>query len=577
MVAQAVEPSMEPTPRAELDSALNVLAENRHVWASLAIPARIALLRRMMDDTLAAAEDMARAACRAKRIPWESPQSAEEWLGGPMTIMRNLRLYLETLEQLRAEGRPRLPDSAIRTRPDGQVVAQVFPSGILDKLLYAGFRAEIWMDPSVKKDGLRDTMARIYQKGQKGANRVGKVALVLGAGNVSSIGPMDVLHKLFQENQVCILKMNPVNEWSGPYVERMFKALIDGGFLRVAYGGADVGDYLVHHGVVEEVHITGSDRVHDIIVWGPPGEEQEKNRRANTPRLKKRITSELGCVTPVVIVPGEWSDTELQFQAENVATMVVNNASFNCNAAKTLVVAKSWRQRKEFLARVEKVLAGIPKRYAYYPGSDRKYDGFLSAHPEAKLLAERTPDTIPWTLIPDVDADKADDVCFTTEAWCGVLSETALDGDSPAAFLENAVRFCNDKMWGTLSCSVIVHPDTASRLGPALEQAVADLRYGSVAVNHWAAMSYALVQTTWGAFPGHTLQDVRSGIGAVHNSLMFEHPQKSVIWGPFTMFPKPPWFASHKNAHNVAPKLVAFEHSPSFFKVPGIAIAAMKG
>ncbi len=41
----------------------------------------------------------------------------------------------------------------------------------------------------------------------------GKLALVLGAGNVASIAPLDVLHKLFIENQVCLLKLNPVNDY----------------------------------------------------------------------------------------------------------------------------------------------------------------------------------------------------------------------------------------------------------------------------------------------------------------------------------------------------------------------------
>lgn len=576
MVAQAAPDALPPTPMSAIDEAVKSLVDHRNVWASLAIPARIELLRRMMDDTVAAGEDWVRTACAAKRIDFDSPAAAEEWFGGPITVMRNLRLFLQTLRQIQTEGRPSLPDSAVRVRPDGQVVARVFPQGLDDKILYSGFTAEVWMEPQVRRDQLRDTMARIYQKGQKGQNRVGKVALVLGAGNVASIGPMDVLHKLYVENQVCVLKMNPVNEWSGPLVERCFRALVDAGFLRVVYGGADVGEALVHHAGVEEIHITGSDRVHDIIVWGA-GDEQAKNRKAGTPKIKKRITSELGCVTPVIIVPGEWSDKELQFQAENVATMVANNASFNCNAAKALVVAKSWRQRGEFLSRVEAALRTIPRRYAYYPGSDRKYEAFLAAHPDARLLGERTPDAIPWTLIPNVDSSDRDEVCFNTEAWCGVLAETALDGDDAAAFLRNAVNFCNDVMWGTLSCSLVVHPSTARALGPALDQAVADLRYGSVGVNHWAAMSYALVVTTWGAYPGHTLDDIRSGIGTVHNALMFEHPQKSVVWGPFTMFPKPPWFATHKNSHRVAPKILAFEHSPSLFRVPGIAIAAMKG
>lgn len=45
------------------------------------------------------------------------------------------------------------------------------------------------------------------------AARQGKLALVLGAGNVASIAPLDVLHKLFIENQVCLLKLNPVNDY----------------------------------------------------------------------------------------------------------------------------------------------------------------------------------------------------------------------------------------------------------------------------------------------------------------------------------------------------------------------------
>jgi hypothetical protein len=46
--------------------------------------------------------------------------------------------------------------------------------------------------------------------------------------------------------------------------------------------------------------------------------------------VTRRITSELGCVTPVIVVPGAWSPGELAYQAENVATMVAINASCNC-------------------------------------------------------------------------------------------------------------------------------------------------------------------------------------------------------------------------------------------------------
>ena len=43
----------------------------------------------------------------------------------------------------------------------------------------------------------------------------GGVALVLGAGNVNSIPPLDALYRLIARGQVVLLKMNPVNDYLG--------------------------------------------------------------------------------------------------------------------------------------------------------------------------------------------------------------------------------------------------------------------------------------------------------------------------------------------------------------------------
>lgn len=562
-----------PAEHEQLNEAVKAVVESKDRWVALGVPARIELLRHSMDCTLRAAEGMVRGACSAKGIDFDSPVAAEEWLGGPMTIMRNLRILVQALKDIDETGHPRLKTNAVRRRKDGQLAVEVFPQSLFDKLAFPKFRAEIWMDPTLKERELIDSMALAYQRGAK---KVGKVALVLGAGNVASIGPMDVLHKLFVENQVCLLKMNPVNEYLGAHVEEMFRPLVEQGYLRVVYGGAEEGDYLVHHEDVDEVHITGSDTIHDIIVWGS-GEEQKRNKEAGTAKLDKPITSELGCVSPVIIVPGQWTKKELVFQATNVATMVANNASFNCNAAKVLVTWENWPQRTEFLAKVEEVLRGLPQRRAYYPGSDQKYDRFLKDHPEAKSLGRRTKDSLPWTTIFDVDHERSEDVVFTSEAWCAILAETALPGHSAGDFFSQAVDFCNDKVWGTLSCSVIASDATQQALGMSFEQALADLRYGSVAVNHWAALAYGLVTTTWGAYPGHTLDEIVSGIGMVHNTNMFERPQKSVVYGPFYIAPKPPWFSTHRKAHKVARSLTSFEHTQSLLKFVAVAFWAILG
>lgn len=569
--------TMKPTPKDELHRAVSVLQDGKGRWARLGVPARIDLLKRCLKATSESAAGLVAAANQAKGIADTDPAAAENWLGGPMTTLRNLRLLAMVLDEIRKHGRPRLEAKQLSLRPDGQVVAKVFPREPLDPMLFPKLSAEVWMEPGAARDEVIGGMAWAYQQGD--VADAGKVALVLGAGNVASIGPMDVLYKLFVENQVCVLKMNPVNDYTGPYVEQGFQPLVDEGYLRVVYGDADEGDFLVHHPGVDEIHMTGSDRVHDMIVWGRPGAEQDAAKKAGKPRVTKRFTSELGCVTPVILVPGEWSDAELSFQAENVATMLSNNASHNCNAAKVLVTHAGWPQREAFLARLRQVLGALAPRLAYYPGSEARYQRFVSAHPEAERIGQGAGARLPWTLVTGVDPANRDDPAFTTEAWCSVLAEAPLPASDPVDFLRKVTSFANDTLWGTLSCSIVASPKTLAdpAVGAAFEESVAALRYGTVAINQWAALAYGLVWTTWGAFPGHTLDDVRSGIGVVHNALMFHRPQKTVIRGPFTMAPKPPWFATHKGGAELGKKLAAYEAKPSLTKIPGIAVAALRG
>src|SRR5262249_58043930 len=132
--------------------------------------------------------------------------------------------------------------------------------------------------------------------------------------------------------------------------------------------------------------------------------------------------------------------------------------------------------------------------------------------------------------------------------------------------LKAATAFANDRLWGTLSAVVMIHPRTERDPGvaPALESAVADLRYGAVGINHWSALVYATVTPPWGAHPSSTLEDIQGGLGWVHNTFMLEGIEKAVMRGPLTVFPKPPWFVTHKKSHMVNRKLVAFETSPSW-------------
>jgi hypothetical protein len=552
--------------REALDKSIEVLRQTKDRWARMPLTDKIELLRKVVENTRKVADRQVQAAIQAKGIPPDSHLVGEEYLGGPVVQARICRLLADSLEDVMRHGRPQLPEGAVRTRAkDGQVIARVFPGDYLDRAMYAGFRAEVWMQPGVTEANLRDNMAGFYrQHAPEGA-----VALVLGAGNVASIGPLDMVQKLFAEGQVCMLKFNPVNDYLGPFVEEVFADLIAAGYVRTAYGGADVGDYLCQHPGVDEVHITGSDKTHDAIVFGV-GAEGAKRKAENDPRLTKRITSELGNVSPIIVVPGPYSKAELVYQAENVATQLCNNGGFNCNAARMLVVHEGWAQRGAFMDALRSAFARAPQRKAYYPGAEERLERFVAAHPQAESIGARKPGVLPWTLIPNVDPKNVDDICFQVESWCGVMGQTALPGKDAGDFLRAAVQFCNDSVWGTLSAEIICHPKTQAELGEAFEDAIAEMRYGAVVVNHWPALAYALGVTTWGAYPGHTLQDIQSGIGVVHNTYMFDKPAKTVIYGPLRSRPMPPWFVFHRRMHKVARTLVEMEAAPSPFILPKI-------
>jgi hypothetical protein len=269
---------------------------------------------------------------------------------------------------------------------------------------------------------------------------------------------------------------------------------------------------------------------------------------------------------------------------------VANNASFNCTAAKVLVVAKGWLQREAFLRKVEAVLAATPQRKAYYPGAVDRWRGFRDHYPNARVLGKDVQQdaaspvsptsareqVVPWTLIPDVPAERGE-FALSNEAFCGVLATVTLDAESPVDFLAKAVDFANDRCWGTLSCAILVHPSTREEHPREFDRAIASLRYGAIGVNTWSSLAYGLVSPTWGAFPGHPPEDIQSGTGVVHNSFLLDHPQKSVVFAPFRIRPKPVWFADHRNLLRVGRKLAQMEAKPSIGKLVAVALEGLKG
>ena len=106
-------------------------------------------------------------------------------------------------------------------------------------------------------------------------------------------------------------------------------------------------------------------------------------------------------------------------------------------------------------------------------------------------------------------------------------------GNDAAQFLEKAVRFLNESVWGTLSCTLIVHSQVQKNAAMAVEEAIAELRYGGIALNAWTSSLFSIDACTWGAYPGEELDNVASGIGIVRNAFLLDNVEKSVLRSPF--------------------------------------------
>jgi acyl-CoA reductase-like NAD-dependent aldehyde dehydrogenase len=557
--------------RADLDAAIGELQTGTSIWSALTLPQRVTLLRAVRTSVAAAAEDWAGTAAASKGLDSRHPLRGEEWLSGPYSVLGALDAYIETLSRL-ADGRNPLDGVRIDRAPGGRTRVHAFPLTGIDRFLLSGFTGEVWLEPGTTPRGARAAAGLA----QRTPSESGGVGLVLGAGNITSIPVLDVLYELLAHNRTALLKVNPTQDALVPVYKRALAPLIEPGLLRIVRGGPAVGSYLTGHPDLVHVHITGSAATFDAIVWGPSTDAAAqraaaRRRREDRPLLKKPITAELGGVSPIIVVPGDWTAADLVYQAEHVATMRLQNCGHNCIAGQVVILSEDWPQADQFRAELRRAYANAPERPIWYPGSPSRMQQATDAYPDALVLGDR--------LLIEIDGDDDPGALQRTEYFAPVLGVVGVPGTGQA-FLDAAVAYANDELQGTLGANLLIDPATEKSLGAGFERAIAALRYGSIAINGWTAFGFITPTLTWGAFPGSTIADVGSGIGVVHNALLLDDVERSVIRGPFrpsprwiggllrapgslsstkgTILPKPPWFVSSRTGAAVSEGLTRF-------------------
>ena len=559
-----------------LSTALDALAAGEQAWSQLSLTGRRALLDEMRARTGRHAREWVDAAVRIKKLDPSSPLVGEEWLSGPYVFAAGLAALSRSLESL-AQGVSPLADATFGSAGEHTTV-RALPSNLYDELLLSGFRAEVWLQRGVSSAAAKANAGLA----QLDPARTHGIGAVLGAGNITSIAPLDTLYELIAHNRVVALKLNPVTDPLLTVFEKIFAPLIDLGVVRILTGGAELGGRLVADERIAHVHMTGSATTHDAIVWGP-GAEGARRKAAGTPKLDKAISSELGGVSPTIVVPGDWSGADLDFQARHIATQRLHNGGYNCVAAQAIIISADWPQKDRFLAALSAAIEHAPARAAYYPGSDDRVAGAQTSYPQARRLGERGERLLVTGLDPD-----AEEALFCSEYFAPVLGVVELPGTG-SAFTRAAVDTANDKLTGTLGVNIVAHPDTVAELGEEFDRMIEQLRYGTVAVNAWTAVGYLTPTASWGAYPGHTLDDVQSGIGVVHNAWLIDRIERTVVRGPFrpaprsvlhgewALTPKPPWFVDNRTAAQTGRLLCDFAAEPRWTRLPAIFASALRG
>jgi len=576
----------EPDPiaaSAEVSRAAARLAAGAAAWARRSPAERAGVALRTAGAVARAADAWSEAAIALKRGPAGAGSGsaaeaarvgacaagvrAEEIATGPLAT---LRLLLVTAGSLAAIGRGGLPwiPRPPRLVPAGggaggaasHVAIDLLPARgprgpLYDAAIFAGHQAIVHcVDPGGLEAFERSWREEVERRPSGGAGDLSRspgvddglsrsplrVAVVLGAGNVTGLGPADCVSQIFEHGRAALLKLHPLHAPLEAILRQALEPLVEEGLLAILVGGVEVARDALVRPEVGHVHLTGGAAAFDALVWGG-------RTRTGPPVLRTPLTCELGNVSPWVVMPGRYRERELLRQADMVAASIVNNTSFNCIATKLVVTAGSWDQRDAFLAAIRRRLEAVPPRPGWYPGSGDSWEA-LTDEPLPK------DGSLPWHFRTGLDPDREPHL-VDREWFVPVAAEVPLAADSVEAFC-GAASGLLARLPGSLAASVTLPGISGSRDARRAERFLEHLRFGVVAVNTWSALGYSLGSLPWGGFPGGTLAEPKSGIGFVHDPLLLPLVHHSILRGPLASRLEPPWFPWHPRGETLTRGLV---------------------
>ncbi len=474
-------------------------------------------------------------------------KEGEEWIGGPFACIYAIQYFIETIKNN--------DDLDISKYDDLNNSYKVFPTKNIEKLLFPFLEGEIRFGKNLNFEQINEYrgFANRFEKNEP------KITLVLGAGNVSSIPVLDALFHMIAYKSVIYLKLNPVNDYLLPIFNQVFEPFISRGFMIITKGDMEASQYLTQHDGFQQTHLTGSNYTYENIVYGKTLSDKERSLKTYPKVNKKPITSELGNVTPIIVHPGNWSRSEIKHQAKKIVTAKLNNSGFNCIAAQVVVLPKDWKHSEQLKNYIKYYLKKIGDTTSYYPGANENLKDLIESdnYEQVNELTCSTP-----FLVAELDLEKE---YGNKEVWSTALYFKEISYSSYENFAKKAIDYVNNDLWGNLGVTVLIKNFKKKKNKIIMKYYVDELKYGTVAINEWSALGFVIPSLPWGGYPGNRDNDIQSGQGYVHNSYLFESPQKGIVYSKFRLSPliDPPWFVSNKKAHRIFKHLTHYQATKS--------------
>jgi acyl-CoA reductase-like NAD-dependent aldehyde dehydrogenase len=468
-------------------------------WASTSVFERLALLEQVQDNLKTYANELGASDAKMKNeLLGEELVSPAEGMGATVMAMGNTLMGIHHLYESLAHGEMPEPLS-IQKIGDDLYEVEVYPITRKDKLAAGTQKGYLHVTGEPKQVNPLDKPAGVIA--------------VSGAGNYSS--SIEMAMALFLENKAVIHKPHRLNEESDKVWEKIYAPLIEAKAL--VFIGADQGRAMPKLEGLHAIYFTGSTGVAHAI-----------QDAASAP-----LISECGGNNPCIIVPGEWTEKEIENQAIQITSAGKLNGGAVCGRPQTIITSKKWPQREQFLDALRKAIAEDTFACgAYYPGVDQTRAAFLENQPTAEILRPENGKyaNTDFLLIPGMQED---DFGVTNEAFCQIFGEIPLDTSNDIDdFLTQATAFCNDKLLGSLGCMILVDNDTLEANNDRVQQAIRELNYGGIAVNNIPPNIWLNAYLIWGG-NNETTENFVSGVGNFGNALNFDNVVKAVLMDDF--------------------------------------------